>query len=334
MANKPSRTVDEQLLLLESRGMKFRDKEVAREWLRRISYYRLKGYWWGMQDDVVNHHFRDGSWFEDVIKRYEFDKELKVVLFRAIESLEIALRTKLIYHMSQDYGSLWYMNPAVVHNGRLHQDHLLHLQDEFKMSGEVFVKDFLQKHPNQLARTQRGYQSDQDPDAWIIMEVATLGELSKWYKNIAHQLPAKSRIANEFGFNLHSELSSWLESMAYIRNIIAHHSRLWGRNMVKRPSMLQTAPNPWLGRPLVQVEEKRAFHLISALLYMCDAVGLGDRLRMDIYRLMWKYRDLPVHGLGFFNDWQTHPVWRMSRMKKWWCWFELQISPQTFVSQV
>lgn len=319
MANKPSRTIDEQLRLLVSRGMTVRNTAKAKEWLARISYYRLKGYWWGMQDDVVNHHFKVGSVFEDVIERYKFDKELKVVLFRAIESLEIALRTKMIYHMSQAYGGLWYLDAQLANNANRHRDHLLHLQDEFKMSGEVFVRDYLVKHPNQLARNQRGYQSDQDPDAWIILEVATLGELSKWYKNISHQLPAKSKIANEFGFNLHSELSSWLESIAYIRNIVAHHSRLWSRNMVKRPSVLTNPVNPWLGRPLTMVEEKRAFHLVSALLYMCDAVGSGDRLRRDVYRLLWKYRALPVHGLGFFGDWQEHPVWKVSWAKRlWW----------------
>jgi len=56
------------------------------------------------------------------------------------------------------------------------------------------------------------------------MEVATLGDLSKLYRNIDHQLPAKSRIANEFGLNIHSDLASWLEAIAYLRNIVAHHS--------------------------------------------------------------------------------------------------------------
>lgn len=316
MANKPSRSIDEQLRLLISRGMIFRDVTNAKQWLARISYYRLKGYWWSMQDDFVNHHFKDGSVFEDVIDRYLFDKELKVILFRAIETLEIALRTKMIYHMSQAYGGLWYLDPTLSNNPTLHLGHLLHLQDEFKMSGEVFVKDFLQKHPNHLSRGQRGYQSDQDPDAWIILEVATLGELSKWYKNISHQLPAKSKIANEFGFNLHSELSSWLEAIVYIRNIVAHHSRLWGRNMVKRPSTLSNALNPWLGRPLTALEEKRAFNLISALLYMCEAIESDNRLRKDVYLLMWKYRRLPVHGLGFSNDWREHPLWKVSRCKR------------------
>ena len=58
----------------------------------------------------------------------------------------------------------------------------------------------------------------QQPDAWVIFEVATFGTLSKIYKNLNHQIPEKAKIANEFGINLHNELSSWLEAISYLRN--------------------------------------------------------------------------------------------------------------------
>lgn len=312
MANKPSRTIEEQIDLLESRGMNIRDRQFVADWLQRVSYFRLKGYWWEMQDDPVNHHFRKGWYFEDIVERYSFDKELKIILFHAIETLEIALRTKLIYHMSQSHGGLWYLNPSLAADASLHKQQLEHLQDEFAKSGENFVKEYLVKHPNQLKPSLKGYQSDEDPDAWIIMEVATFGELSKIYKNIDHQLPAKSAIANDFGLNLHSELSSWLEAIAYLRNMVAHHSRLWSRNMVKRPATITKARNAWLHQPLNPVVEKRPFYLISALLYLCDAVGEGDRLRYDIHRLIRRYRHLPLHRMGFFSNWQSHPIWHLS----------------------
>lgn len=63
MANKPSRTIEEQINLLESRGMNIRDRQFVADWLQRVSYFRLKGYWWEMQDDPVNHHFRKGLLF-------------------------------------------------------------------------------------------------------------------------------------------------------------------------------------------------------------------------------------------------------------------------------
>ena len=91
------------------------------------------------------------------------------------------------------------------------QNTIQELNKEFSRSQEIFIKDQKQRHPNQ------------DADAWKILEVASMGTLSKLYKNLKHQLPEKANIANEMGLNLHSELSSWLEAITYVRNVIAHH---------------------------------------------------------------------------------------------------------------
>ena len=63
MANKKSLDIKDQLLLLKRRGLNFKDERQAEEWLSKVSYYRLKGYWWQMQDDFVNHHFASGWYF-------------------------------------------------------------------------------------------------------------------------------------------------------------------------------------------------------------------------------------------------------------------------------
>ena len=307
MANKVSRTIQEQIDLLESRGMLFHNKAYAITCLKRISYFRLKAYWWDMQKDPVNHIFHSGCYFEDVIERYEFDGALRKILFTAIETIEIALRTKLIYHMSQAYGGLWYMDCTLFNNSNLHSKQLLHLQTEFSKSGEVFAKDYRQRHQNQI---QNGWQSDEDPDAWIILEVTTLGDLSKIYKNIGHQLPAKSKIANDFGLSIHSDLASWLESIAYVRNIIAHHSRLWSRNMVKRPTEPLNPHNPWLSHKLSDIEAKRPFYVITAMLYLCDAVQPDNTLREDINKLFNKYQSIPIYRMGFLPAWKQEPIWK------------------------
>ena len=295
--------------------MLFRDKDFAVSCLRRISYFRLKAYWWDMQRDPVNHLFANGWYFEDVIERYEFDNALRKILFTAIDTIEIALRTKLIYHMSQAYGGLWYMDSTLFNNANQHAKQLQHLQMEFAESGEVFAKDYRRQHPNQI---QNGWQSDEDPDAWIILEVATLGDLSKLYKNIGHQLPAKAQIANDFGLNIHSDLASWLEAVAYLRNIVAHHSRLWSRNMVKRPSEPLNPQLPWLSRQLSEAEAKRPFYIITAMLYLCDAVAPANTLREDIYGLLRKYRHLPIQRMGFFAGWEQEPIWALRTKKATW----------------
>lgn len=101
---KEAKNLYEQVDLLKKRNMSFHDENSAMRFLSNVSYYRLKGYWWEMQDDKVAHHFVEGTYFEDVIARYNFDKRFRLIVFAAIEQIEIALRTKMIYHLSL---SLW-----------------------------------------------------------------------------------------------------------------------------------------------------------------------------------------------------------------------------------
>lgn len=168
ITNKDSRTIPEQIALLKERGMLFEDEQKAAFYLNHISYYRLKGYWWDMQADRVEHSFNPDSYFEEVINRYNFDRQLRLILFDAIEFIEIALRTKLIYHLSQAYGGLCYWDDSIMFDKNKHQECLSGLLSEFARSGEHFAKEFRKKHPNK------------NPDIWIIFEVATFGTLSKY----------------------------------------------------------------------------------------------------------------------------------------------------------
>ena len=220
MANKESRSILEQIDLLKHRGMIIEDEEFAHLHLSHISYYRLKGYWWDMQTDKEQHIFKNDANFKDVIARYFFHKELRLILFDAIEAIEIALRTKMIYHLSQSYGGLYYMDKGLFNNEELQQQHIHDLMGEFMRSSKIFIKDYKCKYG--VWEDRKCISLTQQPDAWIIFEVATFETLSKIYKNLNHQLPEKARIANEFRLNMHTELSSWLEAISYLRNIVAH----------------------------------------------------------------------------------------------------------------
>lgn len=71
--------------------------------MNNVSYYRLAGYWWPFQQDKINHVFKPDSFFRDVVSLYEFDRKLRLLLFKVIERIEIILRSKLIYHLSHEY---------------------------------------------------------------------------------------------------------------------------------------------------------------------------------------------------------------------------------------
>jgi len=299
MPNKPSRSIDEQIALLKERGgMLFRDEAAAKPLLLNISYYRLKGYWWDMQSDRVVHKFYPESYFEDVIDRYYFDRQLRVILFDVIELIEIGLRTRMIYFLAQTYGGLWYLNNAISENAYLHAQHFERLKDEFDRSKEIYAKDFKDKHP------------DCNPDVWIILETASFGTLSKIYKNLKHQLPEKSQIANSLGLNLSTDLSGWLESLALIRNVIAHHSRIWSRNFVKFPNQIANPRGLWLQFPILPVQRKRAFLVMSSMLYLCNMIDPNNNIKKRILDLFNDNPQIPIYKLGFLNDWQNEPLWQ------------------------
>lgn len=309
MPNKPAYTIADQLKLLKSRGMLFRNEAQAAELLKNISYYRFKGYWWDRQSDFTLHTFLPNTYFEDIVDRYNFDRQLRLILFDAIERIEIALRTKMIYYMSVSYGGLWYLDPAFFENTTItlnggmiktiHQNTLDELKKEFDRSQESFIKDHRSRYPNK------------DADAWKTLEVASMGTLSKFYKNLKHQLPEKATIAKEMGLNLHSELSSWLEAIAYVRNIIAHHSRLWSRNMVKRPvEKLNNPVGKWFVNPLLPVQAKKPFLIISCMVYLCNEITSNNQIKSKIHELIKSNPSIPIYKLGFMNNWHKEPLWQ------------------------
>ena len=299
-------------MLLKSRGMTVKDEQKATFYLNHISYYRLKGYWWDMQADFTNHIFAPNSVFEDVIARYSFDRQLRLILFDAIEFIEISLRTKLIYHLSQVYGGLWYLNANLFENSDLWSNLVEELQTEFARSGEIFAKDFRRKHPSESS-DPKVWISSESPDVWLILETATFGVLSKLYKNLKHQLPQKSIIANDFGLNLHNELSSWLEAISYLRNIIAHHSRVWGRSMVKKITLPKNTRNLWLNAHTISIQENlqrpKPFLVISTMVYLCNAINPSNEIKNKLLALFSNNPTIPISKLGFFNNWRNEPIW-------------------------
>ena len=299
MPTKPVRNINEQISLLKQRGMLFHNELQALQFLKNISYYRLKGYWWDMQQDRITHTFAPNTYFENVIERYNFDRHLRLLLFDAVERIEIALRTKMIYYLSLSYGATWYLDSDLFADSVKHAENVNHLQREFEYSQEIFIKNHKRKHSNS------------NPEAWKILEIASMGTLSKFYKNLKHQLPEKSIIAKEMGLNLHSELSSWLEAIVYVRNIIAHHSRLWSRNMVKRP--IDNINNPiglWFNNDLLPVQKKKPFLIISSMMYLCNKVTPNHQIKIKIVDLIDNNPDVPIYKLGFLNNWKSEPLWK------------------------
>lgn len=304
--NQKPRTIQEQLCRLKEKGMVFNDEQKAISYLSRISYFRLKYYWVDMLDDNAG-YFVDGANFDTVIDRYEFDKKLRNILFGAVEILEVGLRTKFITTLSLATNTgLWYLDGSLFNNQQFHTNLVLDMKYEFDRNSDPFVRQYIIDHSNWDKNTLDG----DNPDAWMIFETATFGTLSKMYKNLLNQSPLKSRIANEFGLYSARELSSWLEAISVLSNIIAHHSRIWYKIFSKKPTNINRHRDNWMLSDLTEHQRKRAFSVISCLLYLCNAICPDNTVKQDIKNLFASYPNIPIFMIGFTRGWEENPIWR------------------------
>lgn len=296
--SKPAKTYADQIALLQSRNMSFRQIADAPHFLANISYYRLKGYWWEMQDNRVNHHFVNGSFFEDVIDLYNFDRHFRLIVFNAIERIEISLRTKLIYHLSHGYGPEWYLNPSLFDNPKEFALFVSKVYLDMGRSSEEFMVKHFQNHPTE------------HPESWKSLEVLTLGSLSKLYQNIKHQLPEKNTISREFGLYNQKYLTSWLISITVIRNIIAHHSRLWNRVLINKYDWPTSTPKILLSYIPDNNQRRKIFPLLSAILYMNNEISPGNSIKQELIELFKKFPQIHLSRMGFPNHWQNETLWQ------------------------
>ena len=83
----------------------FHDDAAAENELKIVSYFRIANYLYTFEVPNSNHTFLPNSYFEDALRIYYFDKDLRALIFTAIQSIEIALRSKVIHHVSLKHGA-------------------------------------------------------------------------------------------------------------------------------------------------------------------------------------------------------------------------------------
>ena len=104
--NKPPTTIKQQIALLKSNGIQIQSENLATHYLQFIGYYRLLGYMRSFR--THNKIYTKGSTFEDVVDHYIFDKKVRILLFDAIEPIEVAIRSAITSVMTEHYGAFWF----------------------------------------------------------------------------------------------------------------------------------------------------------------------------------------------------------------------------------
>lgn len=302
MFAKNPTTFSEQIELLKSRGLKVENQEVAEFYLSHISYYRLGEYWHSMQDDKEKHTFKPGSKFSEVILLYEFDRELRILLFDIIERIEISLRTKLIYHLSHEFDPWWFQNFEIFSDSLALTKTLANIEEEISRTKEKYIKEYFKKHKD----------DQRFPPAWKTLEQTSFGTLSKLYGNLKNTIKSKDIIAVEFGAVNHTYLPSWLQSVAQIRNFCAHHSRLWNKNLPGQPKLLPKPPFAWLEDVPKQHEFQHLYVHLCLMKYLLNIINPDNNFTERLSQLLQKFPTVDPNALGMKPNWENENLWKLN----------------------
>lgn len=309
--NKIPLSFQKQIELLKSRNLIIDDEPKALSYLQEISYYRLSAYFLPYQSAKDN--FEDNITFEQIIKTYSFDRELRLLVFDCIERIEVAIRTQFIYQMALHYNdSHWQDNQN--HFITPYYNKIGNLVNPFADFQAIISKAKTARTPETFIKHYiNTYNKPANPPSWMCFELLTIGELSHIYRGLKNNAD-KKRIA-EF-FEVHPTVfTSWLHTLTYVRNICAHHSRLWNRDLAIEPEKLLKPKGNWIAKPYEN--NKRVFYFLCVLRYLLLRANPSNSMKQKLENLFNKYPTVPIKYLGIPSDgkgnlleWQNEPLWK------------------------
>lgn len=293
---KPWLCYADQVQLLQQRGLLVADPQSAEQFLSHLNYYRFSGYCLAFESG--RHTFHTGTAFEAVVAAYHFDLTLRDLLTEALEVVEVDIRAAVAYGFGQQYGAFGHTDPTSFYQHFKHTIWLDGLRKEAGRSSELFVQHF-----------QQTYAGFPDLPVWIVTEVMSFGALSHMYNGMLRQ--DQRTVAQRYGIQA-SFLKSWLHHCVYVRNLCAHHSRLWDRVWAIRP---QLPPIAIWQRPLLPNDR----HLFATLLVLQKL--LSHIPAAQAFTTQWKQQveqhltqppaaPNPLGRMGLTNNWMNHPVWK------------------------
>lgn len=285
------------LAQLKSRGLLFKNEEQDVMELSNISYFRIANYLRYFEIDNSNHLYKPGTYFEDALYIYYFDKKLRSLLFTAIQSIEVSLRSKVIHHVALSHGPFWFADSNLCVNGTMFADNLNTIKREVLRSKE----DFIQEH-------FRKYSSPDIPPVWKTLEVTSFGTLSKLFCNLSDNR-VKKQIARQYNLPQHQVLESWVKCIVILRNCLAHHARIWNRRFPQMPQITSIRlRGAWID--CSRIRPNKLYAQLCCLAYLQDSIHPDNDFKNQIKNLLNEYSQINLQNMGFPIDWEIQPLWQ------------------------
>ena len=289
--------ITQQVETLKSAGMIIEsDKEIL-DALDIIGYYRLRGYSFNLYDNSTKKYL-DGTSFHDVLKIYAFDKRMAHLLFSFISEIEVALRSRLIDSMLIYNDALILYDSSIFENKQMFWTNLSSLSSEIARSNDIFIKHNFDNHDGKIP-------------IWAAVEVMSFGTLSKIIRNMkTGKGSAYELLSGHYQFKSAKGklvrpsikiFSTWTHTLVILRNMCAHHARLYNRSIHTKPELINS------DRLTHRFTHSGLYQLILAMKYLRPSDILWKRFSSELAGLIDEYLPfINLSAMNFPEDWADH----------------------------
>ncbi|KQZ19324.1 hypothetical protein ASD50_07510 [Mesorhizobium sp. Root552] len=297
---KPALSIDDQLQKMIARGLIVEDIATAKHRIENIGYYRLVGYSLPFQNGgtgLDRHHFIEGVRFETILDRYIFDRKLRLLILDAIERVEVSVRASLSNAIALKHSPHWYresslFEPLFDHAGLIHEIRRQIGHDastaERMSRQDIFIRHYYDN-----------YYDPEMPPSWMIFESISFGTISRLfeglYKSETTEICLPYRVTHEI-------LSSWLHSISYIRNLCAHHSRVWNKTLTIKPVIANKHKTSFNGN-------SKIYAALVVLQIMLGKIAPDNSWAERLGKLLDEHPEIPLGNMGFPLNWRSLPAW-------------------------
>jgi abortive infection bacteriophage resistance protein len=277
----PCSTVD-LLTHIKSKNLHVPDDNIALRALNTIGYYRLLIYMRPLQD--THKKFILGTNFDQILNLYTFDRHLRLLCLNAIEKIEVALRAAIINKLSVVHGAHFYTESR----------HYSNLSSFKEFMGAAQKAKYLA-----IDHYYKNYNTPSLPPIWAISEAITFGTLSRFYSNL--HIKNQKLVAAGFGFN-YETLISWFRSLNGIRNVCAHHNRLWNSAIfVDQPSSKKELK--------AEIQNSTTFYARAVVIWgLLKKIDPNSTWHTELKSLINTHQ-INAQAMGFPTGWDTRPFW-------------------------
>lgn len=280
--NKPHADAMVRVKHLRNKGLVIPRPAIAARKIEQVGYERLRIYFLSRrQNTLPGKPFIPGTTYHDILKIYDFDAKLRDICFSAVGQFEILLRNSLSEALSKRYGSHPYSVPAAFRDAKAELECLTTATSIYRQSKDARALHYA-----------RCYSTPALPAIWTLKEFLTFGKCARVLTGLS--APVKADIATDFNIPTTVILESWVQVLVDLRNICAHHDRLFNRSFQKQPMHYRKAGLPSAGTP---PNKLRA--LLQCLDYMLTQRGMKGTTEKRVEALLRRYPEISLSEVGY-----------------------------------